>query len=914
MTDEPGTQSYDPEDRLHEAIAEFEEARDRGLEPDPQEWLSRYPDVAEELEDFLNSQDWLKKLATPLLGPLTPDQSAMPETTAPHVPFATATCTGPDWLSRIPDLKILAELDSGGMGNVYKVYQLSLDRTVVLKTVRPELLTEEGLQLFRREAKLLARLKHPSIVQIHEFHPNTAIPYFFMEYVDGVRLDQAVDGRSWKERASLFAEILAAVASAHGRDVVHGDLKPANVLVDRECRPHILDFGLGRLARGDPTSKAGDAGGTLAYLAPEVVLGRAPPSVLSDIYALGVTLYVALTGLLPSRSAEQLLAQSLGEEVRLPMEHDPGVPEVLQRICLKAMERDPNDRYQTAEQMRRDLQRYCEGQPVFARPRIYERKLEGRARNHLTDIGLWEKEGFISRRERDTLVKPYSRILGLELPWLSETRKVLGGPVLFRVGAWFILISAVLWPAFYWHRLGTTARLASSGLPAILMAGLGGWFLHTRNRKNALACLGSFALLFLIFFVVLLSEFHWLEFLQRPDWEIWGKRMTHASKGRVPQGSGPFFEEFVLSNSQIFAALAVFSLCIGLLLRLLKAVFFASWLAVAFIGLFTSVLLLVGDKELLLNEKVAWVAVHYVLISAVIFLLGMFLEWCAPAPVAARFYLVAAGLFILAEVALARFGTEEWFKQTWKYDNEVWNIWIMPYSLVFLLFGWLSEHGTEAQRHLARVFYLLVPIFLLVPLNMLFDKGPIILAIRPETQNPASSYILAQNPVRIYELVYLAACIALLILGRGLHMELFLVAGLAGFAVLLFRATEAHFSNDLIWPLAIIVTGLALVVIGIRLSPRRELALPSSPAGRGVAAVVVHNTTPGRITAVLTDASEQPKRVRVEAGKKVRTDVQPGKVRFEIPGLQQAQRQRLRAGSVFVITVLGPSQYTTALA
>jgi hypothetical protein len=690
------------------------------------------------------------------------------------------------------------------MGSVYRAYQAALDRTVALKTVQPHFLTPEGLELFRQEARALARARHPSIVQLLEFHPEHAVPYFLMEYVDGVPLDRALRGRPWRDVAVTFSEVAAAVAWAHDHGVVHGDLKPANILVDREGKPHILDFGLARVMFQAGAPRGGGQGGTPGYLAPEVLAGQATVGVLSDVFALGVTLYVALTGVAPFQS----LPQALAGDVRLPLEHNPDIPEPLQRISLKAIEKQPGDRYQTAEQMLRDLERYVEGKPLLTRPSHYNRELQGRVDNHLSDLRMWEKEGLVSRREMDALARPYERVLAGDSPWLSETRAVLTGALLIRVGAWLLLLSAVLWPAFYWHHLGRAARLASSGGPTIFMAALGAVFVRLGNRRSALACLGSFALLLLVLVVVVLSEFRWLEFPQSPEWELWGERLHE----RIPAADGPepadFLDQFILSNTQVLAAALTVTLCIAALLRGLRAVFFASWLALAFVGLFCSVLLLAGDKERLLNDRVAWVALHFVGLGPVLYVFGAWVErrWFErreAAQAARPFYWLALAVSLVAGVALARFGTEEWFGQDWQEDNEVWSLWLLCYAGPLLLGAWLSErYGSEGQRVLGGVLYLLVPLFLLVPLNLLFHQGPALATV-------------GRKEVQLYELFQLPACVALLVLGRVLHIGTLLMAALAGLAVFLVRVSYFHFEDYLHWPLAVAAGGVLLVALGV---------------------------------------------------------------------------------------------------
>jgi hypothetical protein len=212
--DSQETIAYD-DDRLEEAIDSYEAAQDAwrvgasASPPDRKEWLARYAEVAPALHAYFANQDGLKHaLAAGSLG-----------------------ATDNDKPPKIPGLDIRERIGRGGMGEVYKAYQPATDRLVAFKTVRPEYLTKQGLALFIREARLLAKCDHPNIVQILEFHPEHEVPYFLMKYIDGIPLDKALRARPWKERALLFKEVVAGVSSAHEYGVVHGDLKPANIFV-----------------------------------------------------------------------------------------------------------------------------------------------------------------------------------------------------------------------------------------------------------------------------------------------------------------------------------------------------------------------------------------------------------------------------------------------------------------------------------------------------------------------------------------------------------------------------------------------------------------------------------------------------------------------------------------------------------
>src|SRR5262249_24502481 len=271
MPDNDPSSGCNSKSRMEEAIASYEQARDvfrvqgTGQVPDRQEWLDRYPDLALELHAYFQDEDALKKR----LAALRPEEihSGRRDPTTGH-----KEAVDHERLAEIPGLEILGKIGSGGMGSVYKAYQSALDRVVALKTVKAEFLTKRGLELFQREARLLAKCRHPNIVQIFEFHPENSVPYFLMEYLHGIPLDQALHGRPWIERALLFKEVVAAVASAHQYGVVHGDIKPSNILVDRRGKPHILDFGLASLTQGMKTVVGHEVlGGTPGYLAPELL-------------------------------------------------------------------------------------------------------------------------------------------------------------------------------------------------------------------------------------------------------------------------------------------------------------------------------------------------------------------------------------------------------------------------------------------------------------------------------------------------------------------------------------------------------------------------------------------------------------------------------------------------------------------
>jgi tetratricopeptide (TPR) repeat protein len=263
---------------------------------------------------------------------------------------------------------LVRPLGRGGSGVVHLAYQRELKRFVALKLLRND--DEEMSKRFAHEAQLAARLRHPNIVAVYEIGKHLNVSYIALEFIEGVSLD-ARGSLPLRQACQILRDVAAAIHFAHQLGVIHRDLKPQNILLDRKDRPYVSDFGLARevSAARDVTEK-GFVVGTPAYMSVEQAVGDRTLDGRSDVASLGAVFYELLTARQPYRGATQIdIALAVINEKPIPPRHlVPDLPAALEAICLKAMAKVREERYPTAQALAEDLQRWLEGDPVLARP------------------------------------------------------------------------------------------------------------------------------------------------------------------------------------------------------------------------------------------------------------------------------------------------------------------------------------------------------------------------------------------------------------------------------------------------------------------------------------------------------------------------------------------------------------------
>lgn len=295
-----------------------------------------------------------------------------------HVPVrstlgTSAASAGAD-LPIIPGYLVLEVLGRGGMGVVYKARHQKLTRTVAVKMLLAgAYAAATELERFMREARAIAVLRHPHIIQVFDVGEADGRPYFTMEYIEGGTLAQKLAGIPQPPRvaATVVATLAQAIHHAHAGGIVHRDLKPSNILLAADGTVKISDFGLARAsADGPDLTLGGTRLGTPSYMSPEQAIGRqgtiGPPA---DIYSLGAILYETLTGRPPFRAEtpQETERQLITEEPALPSRLNTKVPRDLETICLKCLAKEPRRRYASASDLADDLHRFVRGEPITAR-------------------------------------------------------------------------------------------------------------------------------------------------------------------------------------------------------------------------------------------------------------------------------------------------------------------------------------------------------------------------------------------------------------------------------------------------------------------------------------------------------------------------------------------------------------------
>ncbi|MGE5325833.1 MAG: serine/threonine-protein kinase, partial [Deltaproteobacteria bacterium] len=468
------------EQRVAEAVAKFLDMQLRGEQTRVEAYCREHSELLPDLREQLEASQGIDEMLTDHgLAPAGEDEERLPERLSGH--------------------KILGEIGRGGMGRVLLAFDEALDRKVAIKVLGERFRHDSTLRnRFMQEARAMAQLSHPNIVRIYSLGLPEEPPHFVMEYVEGARLLEAARALSLEQKAELMLKVAKAVEFLHQHQMVHRDLKPANILVGPDLEPKLLDFGLARQAEGGTRlTLPGDLLGTPDYFSPEQARADQPLSARSDIFSLGILLYEILTGKLPFRG------ESLDEVVRLITVEDPvlprrinsQIPGDLQNICMKALEKSPSDRFESARELADDLERFLAGEPVLAAPVSYSRMMSAKIEQHLRELKGWKQDNILSESEFDRFRKQYDRLTERDDAWIMEVRRLSLQQVSLYLGAWILVLGAALVVFFDFLRLTGTASVITVSAAAIPAAVVGIQAWRRGQKRIAVAFLLAFCLL-----------------------------------------------------------------------------------------------------------------------------------------------------------------------------------------------------------------------------------------------------------------------------------------------------------------------------------------------------------------------------------------------------------------------------------
>jgi serine/threonine protein kinase len=678
--------------------------------------------------------------------------------------------------------EVLETLGQGASGVVFKARDLKLNRFVAIKCLHSAVGGgDEALAAALREARHLGEINHPHVAAIYTV--SDTLPLIIMEFVDGQPITEALADRPLNQQLDVFRQTLRAVSELHRRGLVHRDLKPANILVDRRGVVKLVDFGI--LLPSD-AGVTRSVQGTPAYLAPEQSAGYAAAPA-ADVFSLGVILFELLTGQhpFPAPTVAMTLEAVRQSDPPLPRALRQDIPGALQAICLAALEKDPARRYPTARQFLLDLERFLNGEAVWANPTLLASILEHGIEHHVADLQRWQKDRMISTRECDYFLDRYGRLRQREEFWVLDSRRISFSQVMLHLGVWACVVSAFLMLVFSWSNLGAARPVLPGLLFAILLAsGLELW--RRRTKRVAL--------------VLLMGATMTLPIMLGTAFVYW----------RILAQSDPPNEFFgMVTNRQLLVAtFCGCALAAGLWRHTRTAAFALIWglSALALVTAICGVEGMVSKIKDIEGHGLAMVAGWYLWPGLVLFVLA--LAWDLPwrnSAFASPLYVMSLLVVLLSVTLIASQGpTLQWLglvqglsaEDTYRHVKFS----FMINGALFLAAGFLAERSVESAslRRIATFFFWMGPSHLLIPLELLKTEWPL-----------GGGWYLP-------EILLPAGALAFIFASVPKQMKSFFFSGLGYLALSVTQLTRDHFRDDFAWPLGLACAGLILAFVAWR--------------------------------------------------------------------------------------------------
>jgi serine/threonine protein kinase len=781
--DESGGQPVSNREQLvADAVAAYLDRQLRGEEVDTDEYCRDYPELDPELRAQISALDEIDTLLQPD-GALDAGQSLR----------------GAKLPERLSGCKILGEIGRGGMGRVLLAFDERLGRKVAVKTLSPRYAGNPKLRArFMHEARALARLSHPNVVPIYNLGSENEEPHFVMKYIDGASLTEAAQRLTLRQKVDLMLKVILTVDFLHRHQVIHRDLKPGNILVGPDLEPQVLDFGLAAQIddQGPRLTRAGEIIGTPDYFSPEQAEGQGPLDARSDIFSVGAILYELITGARPFRG------DNVRDQIRLICEHTPvlprrinqAIPGELQNICLKALEKDPSQRYQSAREMADDLVRFLAGEPVHAFPSSYVQLIAGKVEQHVRELDGWRQDRILSEQEFDSFNRLYDRLIDREDAWILDVRRLSFSQVSLYLGAWLSVIGGALLLLFSYVGLSGAAPLlvvAAATAPAGYL-GIGWW--RRGRQRIGVAFLLAFCLLLPILLVITMSE-----------WGIFSG-LTRGREELELYSKFPAFKQ--TTNAQLWWSILLSLPAYAWLRRFTRSSVFSLTIAVM-AALFSLVTLLrLGLLEWLDTDPGKFY-VYLIPIAALFFIAGLAIERSGFPSDSRYFYPVAVGFTLVALSGVATFHRPyaEWLQSVAPVTRGQVGYLFIINAIIYLLLQFACERVSSPQmRWVAKSFRFVIPGHVMTSLLLLG-----ISASHLWSQSSADNSLRIE--ARTFE-VLLPVVACLFVFGSVIkQMKNYFVTGMFFLWIGIVRLQQDLFQDRAIWPLSLLVAGFLLMVV-----------------------------------------------------------------------------------------------------
>ena len=699
----------------------------------------------------------------------------------------------------------LEKLGEGASGVVYKASPGEAGAPVALKVLSPVLCEDAGgRQRFQAEADRMRELRIPGVAQLIEERLDHQPPFLVMGLIEGQPIDAALAGAPPERVARVFKEICLTLDRTHAAGIIHCDIKPGNILIQENDLPVILDFGIAVLQARQESSTLSSSNflGTPAFLAPEIIGGK-PRGAFTDIYSLGVVLFKVLTGREPFQgdSVHQILQAHLHEDPPLPAILRPDVADGLQRICLKALEKVPAERYPTARGMAEDLERFLRGEMVRTRPTVYDNLLYHRVQQHVEQVQDWAQRGLLNPEETHGLIASYEGLQRRGIPAVMEGRYYRFWQTVVYLGGWAVINGALLWLVQHWDSLGRAEKLLLGSVP-----GLTAFALAAAMWKVERFRLTFVALVVGILATPVLTGV-WLHEFQVAD-QISERRLSYELLRDSPDSTK-------LTNQQLLiVSLATFLVAGGVMLFTGTTTHSAQTL-ISLLALYAAAYLLLGLKPELKHEKWATIAIKCV---PLLLLLVVVAQWLLSHPrryfQSPPWFYVAAFLLIAIFVGISLFGLKEWSTVRREVRDAASWLLLSCAGGVLALIGLLAR---SRLKHHCRPATLAV-----ISLGLVGSLAGFARSGWKETW-PGDWWApsLFGSSVPMSHLLLPVLALGITLLACRYQMFSFLLVGLAGFAASIHLLGYLYFETAASWPKFMMVVGAICFFAALLLELRR---------------------------------------------------------------------------------------------